>query len=106
MGVIMGLDIAFDKELALKAGLVTHKERNGCEQSIKQAMNDPLAEDDYKAWLQAEITVLHVPNTDITTEVYADTEDPRFIVRANKWGSIYKPLTTFLTEANIPWEEF
>ena len=97
----MGLDIAFNREKAIAAGLQLSKMANGTEDSIAAAQECEDA--DYLAWLQREEEVVHVPGTNMVT-----TNDgvSAIVIRANKWGSIYGPMTTWLKANNIEWTEF
>jgi asparagine synthetase A len=76
----MGLDIAFSKEKALKAGLEIFNQPNGTPEEIDGARHDP----DYQDWLSQTSAVFHVPNADHL--VCVDVGDKDLIVRANKWG--------------------
>lgn len=98
----MGLDIAFNKAAAIAAGLKLSKSINGTEQSIaiaKSCGDDP----EYLAWLQKEIELVHVPGTEFVTD-NGGVDD--IVIRANKWGQIYAPMTTWLKANNIEWSEF
>lgn len=99
----MGLDIAFNKQAALAAGLVLHKDVNGEPESIESALADPDADPDYVAWLQEEIDVLSVPDTNLLVRAYVDDDD--ISIRANKWGYVYAPMTQWLKAHNIEWAE-
>lgn len=99
----MGLDIAFDRAAALAAGLQTSRARNGTDIDIAEAK---AAEDDpaYIEYLEREEEHIHVPYTG--KHVTNDGVDPHIVVRANKWGQVYGPLTTWLKANNIEWSEF
>ena len=97
----MGLDIAFNREKALAAGLVLSKMANGTEDSIAHAQT--CEDTDYLEWLQREEEVVHVPGTNMV--VVNDGVDS-IVIRANKWGQIYEPMTTWLKANNIEWTEF
>jgi len=99
----MGLDILFNKDKAVKAGLILTYEQNGTEEEIKYAMeNDDRS---YASWLCKSSLVLQVPYADhkVITE---ETNIGNLIVRANKWGQTYAPLTRFLEENDIAWDEY
>lgn len=97
----MGLDIAFNREAALAAGIKTSMVRNGTDEQIARAIAEGWDEDHIK-WLHEESEVIHVPDTDI--QVAVDGVDV-FIVRANKWGMVYAPLTRWLKSHGIDWSE-
>lgn len=100
----MGLDIAFNREAAIKAGLVIKQERNGSEASIAAAKADPHEDTDYVAYLERVENVVDVPGTALRVADGGDAED--IIVRANRWGSVYEPLTDWLATNKILWTEF
>lgn len=106
----MGLDVSFDLSKARKAGIVEFKYMsNGSPESIasaKEANEDP----DYIAWLEEAPLHLRLATNDLfisnpfgwaNCEVYGGD----VIVRANKWGSLYAPLTERLQRAGITWSE-
>lgn len=98
----MGLDIAFNRADAVAAGMVITRELNGCAESIARTSE---AEDpDYWRWLQEEVDVILIPGTDLRTTASGGSDD--LIVRANKWGRMYEPLTTWLKANGITWSEF
>lgn len=94
----MGLDIGFKRKAAEKAGLVFKIIPNdGCYNED----DDP----DYISWCKASHECIAVPGTD--HYVSNDTgSDEYVVVRANKWGSTYYPLTAWLIKNNIDWDEF
>lgn len=95
----MGLDISFDRQAALKAGLVVKQERRGSDEQILNAKDDP----DYQWYLQRVVEYVLVPEINFWVETSGtDT----IIVRANKWGRTYNPLTQWLKSNNILWDEF
>jgi hypothetical protein len=98
----VGLDIAFNREAAIKAGLILHKVINGTDLEIASAKvrNDS---QDYIDYLQQEVELVHVPGTNMHT--YNGGIDD-IVIRANQWGSVYGPMTTWLQANNITWTEF
>lgn len=100
----MGLDIAFNRDLAIKAGIIITQERNGTDREIAAAKADPHEDTDYIAYLERESDVVHVPGT--IFYVRACGKPDMVIVRANQWGVIYGPMTTWLKTNNITWTEF
>jgi hypothetical protein len=99
----MGLDIAFNRGAAIKAGLILTQERNGTDDYIAWAKaNDE--DTDFIAYLERVENVVQVPGTNL--HVCDDGIGDSIIVRANKWGSVYAPLTTWLHANNITWSEF
>ena len=106
----MGLDLLFSASKAKEAGIKLSTVPNGTEEEIAAAICEEESADydnayslDYLDWLRSESTVLEVPNADHLVNVYID--DDVMQVRANKWGSTYAPLTDWLIEHNITWEE-
>lgn len=98
----MGLDVSFNREQAVAAGLKVFTDTNGDPKDIARARaanDDP----DYLAWLQREEEFICIPGTERV--VHTDSGD-RIIVRANKWGYVYEPLTNWLKANNIEWDEF
>jgi len=91
----MGLDVAFSTKLALQAGL-----------KITIGYNDwsELREDGYDDAKDSLCYEMAVPNADHFVD--ADVMLENIVVRANKWGNTYAPLTTWLKDNNIPWSEF
>ena len=99
----MGLDVSFDRQKALAAGLQTKIVRNGSDSDLQMAVK--IGEDeDYIQWLQESSECVIIP----FTEAFAtnDGVGDRIIVRANKWGRNYLPLTLWLKHHNIEWDEF
>ena len=99
----MGLDIRFNRSEALAAGMEVRTVRNGDDHDIQIAQeyeSDP----EYVAWLQESSECVIIPFTDapVTNDGIGDT----IVVRANKWGSNYLPLTCWLKRHNIEWDEF
>lgn len=99
----MGLDIAFNREKAIAAGLVLYKDTVGTAESIAQASDEDGYDAGYIEYLTREREYVRVPNCDYSVENDGITD---IIVRANKWGRTYAPLTQWLTENNITWTEF
>lgn len=98
----MGLDIAFNREKALAAGLKVRMVVRGTEDDIAKAKAE--GEDQfYIDYLSKPTECIEVPGTDFLTD--NDGVDS-IVVRANKWGRIYEPLTTWLKANNIEWSEF
>jgi hypothetical protein len=94
----MGLDIGFDRKAAEKAGLQFEIIPN----------NGTYDEDDdpeYIAWCNSNQECIAVPNTNHYVSNDSGS-DKHIVVRANKWGSTYYPLTAWLTKNNIEWDEF
>ena len=82
----MGLDISFELNKALEAGLqISNLEEDG---RYELCLQVPGKETYIAAYLS----------------IYDDIIDIQ--VRANKWGSSYAPLTEWLKEHNIEWSEF
>lgn len=99
----MGLDISFDRAKALAAGMEVRTVRNGDDhdfQIVQEYESDP----EYIQWLQESSECVIIPFTGalVTNDGVGDT----IIVRANKWGSNYLPLTLWLKHHNIEWDEF
>lgn len=100
----MGLDVQFNITKAVEAGLILRDQANGSPEELALASKQE-ASPDYIAWLMEVETVMEVPNRDgiyIHAEIHADS----IIVRANKWGLTYIPLTDWLREHSITWEEY
>jgi len=99
----MGLDVSFDRQKALAAGMQIKIVRNGSDEDIQRALE--YGEDEgYIQWLQESSECVIIPFTDafVTNDGVGD----RIIVRANKWGENYLPLTLWLKHHNIEWDEF
>ena len=99
----MGLDVAFDRAQAVAAGLIVFTDTNGTPGEIACAEADQDENPGYVEWLKREEEFIRVPGTELVT--HTDSGD-RIIVRANKWGRVYAPLTAWLKANNITWEEF
>lgn len=95
----MGLDICFNRKKALDAGLRVVKIVNDSDPS-PHMQHDP----DYLEWAAKTIECIVVPNEEHLVE--NDGYQEHIIVRANKWGSTYYPLTHWLKANNIEWDEF
>ena len=103
----MGLDVAFNREQALRAGLTLKIERLGTDEQIeraKQDIADGNEDPDYLDFLTKIETLVKVPNADHYTDDGGTDTD--IIVRANKWGYTYAPLTEWLASKGIEWSEF
>ena len=94
----MGLDIAFDRKKAVAAGLMFEIIPND---ETFDSNDDP----DYIEWCLKSQECIAVPNSD--HYVANDSgSDEYVVVRANKWGHTYYPLTGWLTKHGITWSEF
>lgn len=93
----MGLDVAFDRQQAIAAGMEFETIPND---GTYSEGDDP----DYIAWCKASTDCIKIPGT----ELYASDDgfEDHIAVRANKWGRIYEPLTDWLKANNIEWSEF
>lgn len=102
----MGLDISFNRKAAVAAGLVISKDCNGDAATIAFAKSDPDCDPAYLAWLQREDEFIEVPNAGlfVSSDGFPDSE--YLVVRANKWGRVYAPLTQWLQANNITWGEY
>lgn len=99
----MGLDISFDRNKALTAGLQTKIVRNGTDEDVRIAT--VWGEDEYYIqWLQESSECVIIPFTEAL--VTNDGIGNLIVLRANKWGDNYLPLTLWLKHHNIEWEEF
>ena len=104
----MGLDIAFSRKKAIKAGIELRK-REHPSQAIAEAReafeySGSVIDAGYLEYLSRTRTLMAVPYTDHC--VQDDGTDEEIIVRANKWGNTYGPLTKWLSEKKIGWTEF
>ena len=99
----MGLDVSFDRNKALAAGLQTKIIRNGDDDDLQRALEYG-EDEDYIQWLQESSECVIIPFTEafVTNDGVGD----QIIVRANKWGKNYLPLTLWLKHHNIEWDEF
>lgn len=98
----MGLDISFNRTKAVEAGLVLIKERRGSEQEIAAIR----AGDDasYYRYLMEEVDFIKVPT--LGSWVENSGVGNTIVIRANKWGYVYYPMTEWLTQHGITWGEF
>lgn len=97
----MGLDIMFDREQALTAGLELRKLPRASEAEVAQAIEDG-EEWAYIILLREEVEYMVTPYLRVLVE---NTGTNCIAVRANKWGSVYQPLTAWLKKNNINWSE-
>lgn len=98
----MGLDVSFNRARALEAGLEMVMERNASDESIAQA----IAEKDnpeFIQWMQQTVECVRVPGREYLVE--NGGVDDVIILRANRWGNTYAPLTEWLKTHNIEWDE-
>lgn len=95
----MGLDIAFSRQAAEDAGMKYTLVRNGTKEEIDAALD--IGDHDHAHWLRSYSDCYIIPGTDLVVEDGGD--DEHIIVRANKWGRVYEPLTRWLNENSIPW---
>jgi hypothetical protein len=97
----MGLDIMFNKEKALLAGLQLTTTTNGMPEDIAQARAE--GDNNHAEWLAEEIQLTQLPGTDLN--VIVNEFDHDYSIRANPWGRVYAPLTDWLRSHDIPWIE-
>ena len=109
----MGLDISFNRKQALAAGLKVKLMRNGSDQDIALQENSQYDDPEYLAWLKREEEVIEIPSGELNlwgqhryTDSGSSPDHENFCIRANKWGSVYEPLTNWLKANNIDWSEF
>ena len=102
----MGLDITFDYQPAVDAGIELRVEPNGTAAEIVEAKES--GQLDYAAWLEREELLMKVPERGvwIVADEYLSETEHTLTVRANKWGESYEPLTNFLKANGIEWEEW
>lgn len=98
----MGLDVFFDRDAAVKAGLELFMESNGTDEQIARAIAEG-RDDDHIEWLEEVRECVRIPNTDLVR--LQDGLDNCICIRANKWGSVYEPLTDWLKANGIEWGE-
>lgn len=91
----MGLDIAFNRKAALDAGL---------ELQASEYTYFEYGPNDEEIPVTVPETIIAVPGCDHFVSDDGHEED--IVVRANKWGRTYAPLTEWLTKHNLSWEEF
>jgi len=97
----MSLSLYFNKKEAVDAGLVIKQER---EEYIDEHELNAVDIYDY----------VEVPGTDIKRQIgygwssvgFNDKEPDTIDMVANKWGSVYKPMTDWLSSNGINWNEF
>lgn len=104
----MGLDVSFNREQALAAGMRTRIEPNGSMREIYLAQNRDYVDQDYLDWLCQNTELIQFPNMQHWVDNGLVTDKPPrelVIVRANKWGETYEPLTRWLKAHKITWQE-
>ncbi len=104
----MGLDISFNKEQAVKAGMSLSTERVGTDAQIAEARKLGDGDSDYLNHLLEEEIFARISEYAFFFTVNESAEIDGTITlfaRANKWGNLYKPLTNFLTKHGIEWDE-
>lgn len=99
----MGLDIYFKKQAAIAAGLVTDTRQRGTQAEIERTLEYSGA-DWYYEDLKKLTTFIQVPTKDWWLD--GGSGEIHIVVRANKWGDSYAPLTKWLEANNITWGEF
>lgn len=96
----MGLDIAFNRAAAIAAGLELITEARDPEGAAlwpdDKEMQDHCNE---------IVTYVKVPDTNVLVEDGAYETSERIAIRANKWGSVYGPMTEWLERHGISWTE-
>jgi len=88
----VGLDISFSREKAIKAGIILEAEYDRDYKEIVEVVKLPEPYGD-AAWRINDGFVRGEPCEKIA-------------VRANMWGVFYAPLTKWLDDNQIEWEEF
>lgn len=103
----MGMDIAFNREQAVAAGIEQASLRNADDAEIARAEADEADgmpnQPGYIEWLKSSNDCVRVPGMDWWVE--DDGASEQFVVRANKWGRTYEPLTDWLKAHGIEWIE-
>ena len=98
----MGLDISFALkpvidacDVETKIDVVDYRDLGDKQQRMHVLFRTPNmpTEEGMKIWAQADVYPA------------ASDGELRAMVRANKWGRLYDPLTTWLKEHNIAWVE-
>jgi hypothetical protein len=98
----MGLDVSFSRSKAIAAGMQLKMLRNGTDEESRAAYEQ--GDDSYAQWLLQEEECIEIPTVGGYTSNHGC--DDRISVRANKWGMIYYPLTAWLRENGILWDEY
>ena len=106
----MGLDIAFNKWCADDAGIETTTFLNSNNDQVVDELIHRLINgcftygDDYFDWMLDITICIRAPGMDhwVAQDGLGDVD---YIVRANKWGITYYPLTTWLEQEGISWVE-
>jgi len=100
----MGLDISFNREQAIAAGLKLRKSAGLSWEEARERAKDGNGVDlDYAKYLTQDREYVEVPDRDFLVE---NDGISSIVVRANKWGRTYEPLTQWLKANNIQWSEF
>lgn len=100
----MGLDVAFSRKAALEAGMEVKLERRSTLEEVAEAKASGTYSTDYLAWLGEQVELIRLPTGGHWLECGLDPET--YVVRANRWGVTYAPLTRWLEANNIEWSEF
>ena len=93
----MGLNLIFERKVAEEAGLVFKVIPNN---GTYDEGDDPT----YIAWCKASSECIQVPGQEYYVQNDSSYDD-FVMVRANKWGSTYEPLTKWLEANQIKWSE-
>lgn len=106
----MGLDVYFNVNAAVRAGLEITEQRNGSAADVQEARQEARLTGDfgYVDWLKSSQSVCQLPEKWRVDEYVRNIDfgsDGLAFVRANKWGNFYAPLTKFLADNNIEWGE-
>ena len=106
----MGMDVSFSRKDAINSGLKLVRATNGSPESIKEAELEAKENPSergmgYLKWLQREEELVKVPFTDLLV-CNDSSDDETIVVRANRWGQVYRPLTTWLRNNRIIWDEW
>ena len=99
----MGLDVAFNRAAATAAGMRFQEIPNGTAEENAAASPETDGRG-YCDWLKESDLCIQVDGMEYWTDGGRDPEE--IVVRANKWGNTYHPLTKFLEANGIPWTEF
>lgn len=99
----MGLDISFDRQAALDAGLALTLATIGSADDIRRERRFPGSDPGYLAWLTSVAEGIVVPGTDLC--VVNDGCGEFIQVRASHWGRVHAPLTAWLRAHGIAWDE-
>lgn len=101
----MGLDIVFNRQRAVEAGIESRiNNLEDYEGHANDLAKDPDCDPGYIEYIREQRLYVRVPGQEYWLDA-GRPGDTTLVVRANRWGDMYAPLTKWLQDHRIAWTE-